>query len=315
MRTILRRSSLLGVGLLVSMLVVGCASTGASTGSTNTPSTADAPSPGTTASEAEPEAADAEPKAADAYARGLEAFATGELEQAVDLLETALASAPDDLLVGTDYRQAVIALADSIDPRRGDVEAPYERALTFFEQVVADHPDAANAHLNRAFAHVDKIPSAGAITQVILANTAVGHFTDALEREETWLGFYSRGHAYLFWPPVFGRVDLGVADLEKALEIAEATDNAELYTVNAWSALGDGYWRRDDVEGARAIWQRALERFPDHPDLVKRLAFEERDALDAFLTDRFDGSRRVATHLQEIYGDRLAPWRTEDAAE
>ena len=66
----------------------------------------------------------------------------------------------------------------------GFVLQRYERCIAFFAQLVEKHPDAANAYLNLAFAHVDKIPAEGAITQVLLANTSLGHFGTALELEE-----------------------------------------------------------------------------------------------------------------------------------
>ena len=78
----------------------------------------------------------------------------------LDRLEAALAAAPDDIRYASEYRQAVIQTNQ------------YDRSLKFFEKLVADHTAAPNAFLNYGFAYVDKIPVAGAITQVILANTA-----------------------------------------------------------------------------------------------------------------------------------------------
>src|SRR3989442_10969972 len=75
-------------------------------------------------------------------------------------LEQALRAQPDDLRVGNEYRMAVV--------RTGQ----YDRGLAFFQRLLAANPWAANAHLNCGFAYVDKIPVAGAITQVILANNA-----------------------------------------------------------------------------------------------------------------------------------------------
>src|SRR5439155_23527628 len=84
-------------------------------------------------------------------------------------LEAALAADPDSIRCGSEYRQAVIQAKE------------YDRSLKFFEKLVADHPKAANAYLNYGFAYVDKIPPAGSITQVILANTALSHFRKSIE--------------------------------------------------------------------------------------------------------------------------------------
>ena len=240
--------------------------------------------------------------AADLHRKGLTEVAAGRWETAIDLLEAATAAAPDDLEIGTDYRQAVIAAAAAAD----DPEI-YDRCLEFFEKLVAEHPDAANAFLNYAFAHVDKIPVEGAITQVILANTSLGHFGSALELEETWLGYYSRGHAYLFWPPIFGRVDNGIADLEKAIEISRAAGSDKPYYARAWAALGDGYWRQDDVAKAREIWREGLELYPGDPELLARQERADRAELDAYLEAHYDTTARVETHLREIFGGDAAP--------
>src|SRR5229473_6340994 len=118
-------------------------------------------------------------------------------------LESALAADPDNIRYGSEYRQAVIQAKE------------YDRSLKFFEKLVSDHPKASNAYLNYGFAYVDKIPAAGAITQVILANTALTQFTKALRLRPSWIAYYTRGNSYLFWPKIFKRAYLGVADLEQ----------------------------------------------------------------------------------------------------
>src|SRR4029077_11341114 len=96
----------------------------------------------------------------------------------------------------------------------------YDRAIDFYEKLAAARPEAANVFLNWGYAYVDKIPDAGAITQVILANTAVTHFTEALARDRSWLALYTRGNSYLYWPTIFGRAPLAVADLEEAVRVS-----------------------------------------------------------------------------------------------
>ncbi len=233
------------------------------------------------------------------YRRGMEAFAAGEGTTALDLLEQALEQEPDSLRYGTDYRQVVIALA----AEGGDL---YDRGIAFFERLTAAHPRAPNAFLNLAFIHVDKIPVEGAITQVLLANAALERFDDAIAIEDSWLARYSRGNAYLYWPPIFGRLPLGLADLERALEIAEAEPTAP-YHARAWAALGDGHWRDDDPDTARRLWREGLDRFPGNPELTRRVGLEDDDQVDALLEVRFDSTRRIESHLREIfYPDRYA---------
>ena len=94
--------------------------------------------------------------------------------------------------------------------------------MSFFEKLATTKPESANIHLNSGFAYVDKIPVAGSITQVILANNALTEFTKAVELQPSWIDFYTRGMSYLFWPKIFNRAPMGVADLEKAMKLQQA---------------------------------------------------------------------------------------------
>lgn len=242
-------------------------------------------------------------------AAGKTAVEAGQWDQALESFEAAVAAEPDNLRYGTDYRQAVIAAVDA-----GADKELYDRAIAFFKKLVTDHPEASNAWLNYGFIHVDKIPVEGAITQVILANTSLGYFTKALELEETWLGYYSRGHAYLFWPPIFGFTPKGIADLERAIEISQKDGRKRPYYARAWAALGDGQWRLDDLQKAREIWKKGLEIYPDDPELKARLDAKDDEALVAYLEAHYDTGNRVATHLREIFDDEDAE-RQDLAAE
>lgn len=224
----------------------------------------------------------------DFYDRGMARVAAEDWPAALDLLEQAVETEPNDLRIGTDYRQAVIAAGE------------YDRCLEFFEKLVAEHPEAPNLRMNYGFAHVDKIPVEGAITQVILANTALTHFSKALELEETWLGRYTRGNSYLYWPAIFGRTQLGIDDLNRAIEMAR-TAKRKPYHGRAWAALGDGYWRLEDYDKARETYREGLALYPESPELEERAALATDEALDEYLDALFETSRRVDTHLREIW--------------
>jgi tetratricopeptide (TPR) repeat protein len=229
------------------------------------------------------------------YKQGMAAVAASDFALAFDKLEAAITADPNNLRYGTDYRQAVIAAGSAKD------KASYERCIAFFEKIVTDHPAASNAWLNFGFAHVDKIPVEGSITQVILANTSLGHFGTALELDESWLGLYSRGHALLFWPPIFGRAGDGVADLERAVKISQAASDNKLHYARAWTALGDGHWRLTDLAKARKIWRQGQDLYPDDPDLKTRLELQDDAKLVLYLDAHYDTSLRVGTHLREIF--------------
>src|ERR1700681_4359 len=174
-------------------------------------------------------------------------------------LEGALSADPDNLRCGSEYRQAVIQTKE------------YDRSLKFFEKLVADHPKAGNAYLNYGFAYVDKIPVAGSITQVILANTALSHFSKSIELQPSWIGYYTRGNSYLYWPKIFNRAHLGVEDLEQCMKLQKA-DKPRSYYVRAYISLGDGYWKMDDTPKAKAIWQDGVKIYPNNAALKARLS-------------------------------------------
>jgi tetratricopeptide (TPR) repeat protein len=215
---------------------------------------------------------------------------TATAEARLAPLEAALTAAPNDLRAGNDYRRAVIETRQ------------YDRAIAFFDTLVTSHPDASNAHLNYGFAYVDKIPDAGAITQVILANNALTQFTRAIELEPSWIGYYTRGNSYLFWPKIFGRTPLGIADLEAALEMQKAGP-ARHYHVRVYIALGDGHWKMGDLEKARATWKDGAARFPDNAALRSRLSVDG-DTLDALISGSYDPAKRVDTSLEDLWTDR-----------
>jgi tetratricopeptide (TPR) repeat protein len=225
---------------------------------------------------------------AGSFDEAMKAVAAGDDAAAFPHFEAALTAAPDDLRISNEYRQAVI--------RTGE----YDRAIDFYGKLTAAHPRAAFAWLNYGYAYVDKIPAAGAITQVILANTSLKHFSRALELEETWLGRYTRGNAYVYWPAIFGRTPLGIEDLERAIALTETLEWRS-YHAKAWVALGDGHWRLEDLERARDIWREGLERYPDDLDLAARLEPETDEELRAFLEVEYEIGQRVATHLREIF--------------
>jgi tetratricopeptide (TPR) repeat protein len=205
-------------------------------------------------------------------------------------LEQALAAKPDDLRAGNDYRMAILKAAQ------------YDRGLDFFKQLVASHPGAANAHLHYGFQYVDKIPAAGSITQVILANNALTEFTESLKLRPSWIGYYTRGNSYLFWPRIFGRTKLGIADLEEALKI-QKTEPKRSYHVRVYVSLGDGHFKMDDLARATAVWKEGLAQFPDSSALKQRLQAQG-DALQAVIDGSYDPAKRVDTNLQDLWNDK-----------
>ncbi len=243
---------------------------------------------------ASPEPAPAESDFAAAEA----AAAAKDYATALPRFEAAIAADPESRRDASEYRMAIIAAAALPSPGA----AAYDRAIAFFERTSAAHPRSANLLLNWGYAYVDKIPTAGSITQVILANTAQRLFTRSLDLERSWLALYTRGNSYLYWPKVFGRAPLAIADLEEALRLSRAGPPRP-YFVRAYLALGDGYWKLDQLDRARATWSDGARLFPDDARLKLRLA-KQGDELRAAIEADLDPNKRVDTDLRSIWADR-----------
>ncbi len=221
------------------------------------------------------------------YRQGIKALTENKYQEALYYFEQAISGDPDNARYANDYRQAALKAKD------------FERPLQFFQKALAEHPNSANLHLNFGFAHVDKIPVAGSITQVILANDALTEFTKAIEIQPTWIGYYTRGESYLFWPKIFNRASMGVADLEKAMEMQKKGPRHS-YHVKVYIALGDGYWKTDQLEKAKAMWQAGLKEFPDNASLKGRISLQG-DELKNLIEAGFDPAKRVNTDLSELW--------------
>lgn len=221
------------------------------------------------------------------HRQGLKALASNNCPDALHYLEAAVEGDPENAPFANDYRQASIRCKQ------------FDRSLQFFQKEVADHKQSANLHLNYGFAYVDKIPVAGSITQVILANSALTEFSTAIELQPSWIAYYTRGESYLFWPKIFNRASSGVTDLEKAMEI-QKKEALRSYHVKVFIALGDAYWKTDQLEKARAMWQAGLKVFSDNANLKSRLALQG-DELKDVIEAQFDPSKRVNTDMRELW--------------
>src|SRR5260370_38769730 len=74
------------------------------------------------------------------FRRGLDATGAHDYANALSNFEAALATDPDNLRYANEYRQTVIRSKE------------YDRSLKFFDSLVTDHPNPANACLNSGFA-------------------------------------------------------------------------------------------------------------------------------------------------------------------
>jgi tetratricopeptide (TPR) repeat protein len=238
------------------------------------------------------------PAGEEAFDQGIKELAAKDWDKALDRLEAALAADPDNVRYGSEYRRAAILRAQTIHGGEGKPE-DFERPIKFFEQLVSKNPTAANAYLNYGLAYVDKVPVVDALTRVSVANAALAQFSKSIELQPTWVGYYTRGTSYLFWPRFFDRAKLGVADLETVVAMQKAGPKKPYYA-HAWVALGDGYWKLNELEKARSAWSEGLKEFPDTSALQDRLA-RQGDDLKALVVDALDPRKRVDTNLKNLW--------------
>ncbi len=235
----------------------------------------------------------------ESYAKAAQAMASKDFNGAIPLLQAAVEGDPESLRNASELRQAVVKMSMAAHPKTEGAVADFDNEISFFEKLVAAHPNSSNAYLNFGFSYVDKIPAAGAITQVILANTALTQFSKSIELKPTWIALYTRGNSYLYWPKVFGRASLGVSDLEKAYAMQKA-DSKKSYHVRVYISLGDGYWKTDQMDKATAMWKEGLAAFPNSQPLKDRLA-RQGDDLATYINNVLDPNKRVDTDLRELW--------------
>jgi len=238
------------------------------------------------------------PAGEESFDQGIKELAAKDWEKALDLLEAAITADPDNLRYGSEYRRTAILRAQAIHGKEGKPQ-DFDRPIKFFEQVASKNPTAANAFLNYGLAYIDKIPVSDLFTRVSVANAALAQLDKSLELRPSWVGYYTRGTSYLFWPRFYGRTKLGVADLETAIKM-QATGPKKPYYAHAWTALGDGYWKMDQMEKARSVWSEGLKEFPDTPALQERLSLQG-DDLKALVQGTLDFKKRVDTNLKNLW--------------
>ena len=205
---------------------------------------------------------------------------------ALNSLEQAVSAQPDNLKLGSDYRQAAIQ------------EGQFNRSIEFFKKLVDLHPGSANAYLNLGFAYVDKIPVSGMFSQLKLGKDAIAAMSKSLDLKPKWIGYYARAQVSLYFPKVFGKAKSALADLENALAL-QSKRAEEPYYVKTYVSLGDAEWKLENLDRAQAIWKEGLLKFPQDPALTSRLNTSGKD-LERLIDDELDRNKRANTDLSPL---------------
>ena len=218
----------------------------------------------------------------------------GAAEPGIAGLEQTVTANPEDLRLGAEYRQRMIASGN------------FDRAIGLFSRL-SERPSAGpNVYVSLALAYVDKVPVASPFKRIFLGRDAMRALSRAIEREPSLVAYYVRGLIALYYPEaVFHWARGGIADLEHAREML-ATLPAQPYHARVYISLGDGYWKVKDLARARSIWADGVNRFPASPALHSRVTTSGGD-LDRIVEQALDPATRVDTSLQELFGTAPAP--------
>ena len=207
----------------------------------------------------------------------------------LDALEARLVQEPSSLRIAAEYRQLIIHAGS------------YDRSIKFFERLSKNPRGGANRFLNLALASIDKVPVSGSIRQALLGRDAIDAATRAIAIESTDVAYYTRGVVNLFYDrAIFHRTDKGVADLEESLK---RTAHPHLpHVARILVSLGDGYWRLNQPDKARAIWRDGAVEFPESEGLRLRAAARP-DQLPGIVAHALDADVRVDTSMRELFPD------------
>lgn len=196
-------------------------------------------------------------------------FEGGHEQDALARLEAAMKKHPGSLQLGNLYRRYT---------RQLNME---ERSISFFRNLASGSAVPDEAYFNLAFAYIDKIPRVGPMGAGFLSKRSIASFKSVLDREpDNWVANYGIGMNYLHWPEYFKKTEEVTTYFKRCLALQEKA-KPRPYHLLTYLRLGDAYAKRGDVEEARQIWTAGLHRFPDHKDLLDRLAIEPAKLKDA----------------------------------
>lgn len=205
-----------------------------------------------------------------------------------DDLEHAIAADPENVVLAAEYRQAAISAGS------------FDRSIEFFEKLAKRKDAGPNLEISLALAYVDKVPVAGDIRRLYLGRDAMNALSKSIAMRPTVTAFYVRGLINLYFNKfIFKRTDKGVADLERALSMAPS-DTPPLLLARIYTALGDGYFRLEQVARARETWAAGLAKFPNDPGFKERLD-KSGEPLADVVTTALTASRRVDTSLNGVF--------------
>jgi tetratricopeptide (TPR) repeat protein len=219
-------------------------------------------------------------------------LSASELDRQLSELEARLKKGWDDFSRPSEYRKQC---AD---------HQQHDRAIRFFQELVAGRPDHWRARLELSCAYIDKIPTCTGIGAFVNRGALAGK---ALEQQDIvvaknpglWVAYYCRGLNHLHWPRVLRHSDDAVKDLTKCVAIQEneGGQGGRPYYLRVHIALGDARTKQGEYKRARDAWQNGLKAFPDSTELEGRLQIEDDGELLKYVESERSLNAAVDTSL------------------
>jgi len=220
---------------------------------------------------------------------------SAEAEVLLADLEAQIRARPDDVVIGSRYRQAAVAAHQ------------YERPVAFFEEMVAEHPENRYLRLQLSGAYIDKLPTCGGVAAIVskgtLARKALDQLDVLLKHDPNWWpARYSRAMNHLHWPRALRHSDDAAADAEAMVALQETMPKRS-YHLRSYVIWGDALAKDGDVAAAKKAWQEGLKHYPDHPDLRERLALGSDKAVRDFIEEK----RTLEENIDTDFSFLVAP--------
>ena len=199
-----------------------------------------------------------------------------ELDKLLTEIETALRQSFGAYKLASHYRSRCAAYDQ------------HDRAVKFFQGILATTPGHQRARLELACAFVDKIPTCGGMAAIVSKGTLARKSLDQLDAylatdPNSWIGHYTRGMNHLHWPRALQHSGDAAKDFARCVDMQERAGSPKLFHLRSYLGFGDAYVKNRQLEKGRQAWRQGLKAFPNSSDLKERLAIKDDKQLIKFV--------------------------------
>ena len=188
----------------------------------------------------------------------------------------------------------------------------HDRAIAFFQDLLAQDPRNQRARLELACALVDKIPTCGGMAAIVSKGTLARKSLDQLNPylacdPDSWIGHYTRGMNHLHWPRALQHSADAAKDFARCIEWQKQHERgaAKPYYLRTYVGLGDAYTKNKQLDKARQAWRKGLQAFPRATELKTRLALADNAQLLNYVEAQRSLEHPIDTDLS--FMDRESP--------